>query len=186
MFTSYTYLADILDELAGLNGATVGWILMGFGGVGLFGNWAGGRLVDRHPLGASALFCLSLAIGLIALVPVIKESLVLALVLVVLGICQAALFTVSHTRVMKAAEDRPALGASLNISGCNIGIALGAFIGSRSFPVSECRLCRRGDHCRGDGRYLSPRAPSHSSAPPVTTLVEFIRIKQQNCKLEKT
>ena len=131
MFTSYTYLADILEKLAGFNGATVGWILMGFGGVGLFGNWAGGRLVDRHPLGASALFCLPLAIGQIALVPFIKESFVLALVLVVLGVCQAALFTVSHTRVMKATEGRPALGASFNISGGNIGIALGAFIGSR-------------------------------------------------------
>jgi predicted MFS family arabinose efflux permease len=72
-----------------------------------------------------------LTIGLIALVPFIKESFVLALILAVLGTCQAALFTVSHTRVMKAAEGRPALGASLNISGCNIGIALGAFIGSR-------------------------------------------------------
>jgi predicted MFS family arabinose efflux permease len=72
-----------------------------------------------------------LAIGQIALVPFIKESFVLALVLVVLGICQAALFTVSHTRVMKATEGRAALGASFNISGCNIGIALGAFIGNR-------------------------------------------------------
>jgi DHA1 family inner membrane transport protein len=131
MFTSYTYLADILEKLAGFNGATVGWILMGFGGVGLFGNWAGGRLVDRHPLGASVLFCVPLAIGLIALAPLIKGSFVLALVLTVLGICQAALFTISHTRVMKAAEGRPASGASLNISGGNIGIALGAFIGSR-------------------------------------------------------
>ena len=33
--------------------------------------------------------------------------------------------------LQKAAEGRPALGASLNISGGNIGIALGAFIGSR-------------------------------------------------------
>jgi DHA1 family inner membrane transport protein len=68
--------------------------------------------------------------GLITLVPFIKESLVLALVLAVLDICQAALFTISHTRVMKAAEGRPTF-ASLNISGGNIGIALGAFIGSR-------------------------------------------------------
>ncbi len=135
MFTSYTYLADILEKLAGFDGATVGWILMGFGGVGLFGNWAGGRLVDRHPLGASVLFCLPLAIGLIAMVPFIKESFLLALVLAALGICQAAHFTVSHTRVMKAAEGRPALGASLNISGCNIGIALGAFIGSRMIDL---------------------------------------------------
>jgi DHA1 family inner membrane transport protein len=108
---------------------------MGFGGVGLFGNWAGGCLVDRHPLGASVLFCIPLAIGQIALVPFIKESFVLALVLAVQGICQAALFTVSHTRVMKAAEGRPALGASFNISGGNIGIALGAFSGSRMIDL---------------------------------------------------
>jgi MFS transporter, DHA1 family, inner membrane transport protein len=37
----------------------------------------------------------------------------------------------SDTRVVKAAEGRPALGASLNISGGNIGIALGAFTESR-------------------------------------------------------
>ena len=32
---------------------------------------------------------------------------------------------------MNAAESTPALGASLNISGANFGIALGAFLGSR-------------------------------------------------------
>ena len=61
----------------------------------------------------------------------LTRNFVLALVLAVPGICQAALFTVSHPRLMKAAEGRPALGASLNISGGNIGIALDAFIGSR-------------------------------------------------------
>ncbi len=45
----------------GFSGAAVGWILMGFGGVGLLGNWLGGRFVDRHPLRASVLFCVPLA-----------------------------------------------------------------------------------------------------------------------------
>ena len=131
MFTAYTYLADLLERLAGFDGAAVGWILMGFGGVGLLGNWLGGRLVDRHPLRASILFCLPMGIGLLALVPLIKSPVGLTLVLAVWGVCQAALFTVSHTRVMKAAAATPALGASLNISGANFGIALGAFVGSR-------------------------------------------------------
>ena len=131
MFTAYTYLADMLEQLAGFDGAAVGWILMGFGGVGLLGNWLGGRLVDRHPLRASILFCLPLAVGLLVLVPLIKSPVGLTLVLAAWGVCQAALFTVSHTRVMKAAASTPALGASLNISGANFGIALGAFVGSR-------------------------------------------------------
>jgi len=136
MFTAYTYLADILEKLAGFSGSTVGWILMGFGGVGLIGNWAGGRMVDRHALGASILFCTPLAIGLCMLVPFMKWRAMLAFVLVVWGFCQAALITVSHTRVMKATAGMPALGASLNISGANLGIALGAFIGSCAIDVA--------------------------------------------------
>jgi predicted MFS family arabinose efflux permease len=136
MFTAYTYLADILEKLAGFSGSTVGWILMGFGGVGLIGNWAGGRMVDRHALGASILFCIPLAIGLCMLVPFMKWRAVLAFVLIVWGFCQAALITVSHTRVMKATVGMPALGASLNISGANLGIALGAFIGSCAIDVA--------------------------------------------------
>ncbi len=72
MFTPYTYLADILQRLAGFSGSLVGWTLMGFGAVGLLGNWLGGRLVDRSPLGATLLFVLLMALGLaFALVPVI-------------------------------------------------------------------------------------------------------------------
>ncbi|HEY0790319.1 MAG TPA: MFS transporter [Chthoniobacterales bacterium] len=136
MFTAYTYLADILEKLGGLSGAAVGWILMGFGGIGLLGNWLGGRFVDRHPLRASILFCVPLAIGLLLLVPLIKSPAGLTLVLGAWGICQAALFTVSHTRVMKAAESTPALGASLNISGANFGIAVGALLGSRVIDLA--------------------------------------------------
>ena len=131
MFTAYTYLADILEKLGGFGGAAVGWILMGFGAVGLLGNSLGGRLVDRHPLRASILFCVPLAAGMLLLVPMVKSPVGLTLVLAVWGVCQAALFTVSHTRVMKATESTPALGASLNISGANFGIALGALLGSR-------------------------------------------------------
>ena len=131
MFTAYTYLADILEKLGGFGGAAVGWILMGFGAVGLLGNWLGGRFVDRHPLRASILFCGPLLVGLLLLVPWINSPAGLTLILATWGICQAALFTVSHTRVMKAAESTPALGASLNISGANFGIALGALLGSR-------------------------------------------------------
>lgn len=131
IFTAYTYLADILEKLGGFSGAAVGWILMGFGAVGLLGNWLGGCFADRHPLRASVLFCVPLVVAMAMLVPWVHAPVGLAMALAVWGICQSALFTVSHTRVMKAAESTPALGASLNISGANFGIALGALLGSR-------------------------------------------------------
>lgn len=136
MFTAYTYLADILERLAGFDGATVGWILMGFGGVGMIGNWLGGRTVDRSPLGATVLFAAPMAIGMVVLVSIIRSHAMLGTVLTFWGIAQAALFTVSHVRVMKVAAETPALGASLNISGANAGIGIGALIGGRVIDIN--------------------------------------------------
>ncbi|MDD2056522.1 MFS transporter [Pseudomonas sp. GD03860] len=131
MFTAYTYLADILERLAGFDGARVGWYLMGFGAVGLIGNSLGGRAVDRHPLLASAGFCALMLVGLIALVPSIHSTYGLIVALAIWGAAQAALFLVSHVRVIKAAPQAPAFAASLNIAGANLGIGLGAVIGGR-------------------------------------------------------
>ncbi|WP_095192799.1 MFS transporter [Pseudomonas sp. Irchel 3A7] len=131
MFTAYTYLADILERLAGFNGTVVGWCLMGFGAVGLIGNSLGGRAVDRHPLLASMMFCAFMIAGLVALVPNIHSPLGLAAAMGIWGVTQAALFLVSHVRLMKAAPEAPAFAASLNIAGGNLGIGLGAMIGGR-------------------------------------------------------
>ncbi len=129
MFTAYTYLADILERLAGFNGTVVGWCLMAFGAVGLIGNSLGGRAVDRHPLWASIGFSLFMIMGMVALIPSIHSTTALAIAMAVWGITQAALFLVSHVRLMKTAPETPAFGASLNISGTNLGIGLGAIVG---------------------------------------------------------
>lgn len=131
MFTAYTYLADILERLAGFDGTLVGWCLMGFGAVGLLGNSLGGRAVDRHPLIASMVFCLFMIGGMVALVPSIHSTWGLAAAMGIWGITQAALFLVSHVRLMKAAPEAPAFAASLNIAGANLGIGLGAMVGGR-------------------------------------------------------
>lgn len=129
MFTAYTYLADMLERLAGFNGQWVGWSLMAFGAIGLIGNLAAGRLADRSALGATLLFSGLMTIGLIALGPSIHSPGLLTLALGVWGIAQAALFTACHVRVMKSAPNAPAFAAALNISGANIGIGLGAVVG---------------------------------------------------------
>jgi len=131
MFTAYTYLADMLERLAGFDGALVGWCLMGFGAVGLIGNSLGGRMVDRHPLIASLVFCSVMVIGMVAVVPSIHTPVALVLALAVWGITQAALFLVSHVRLMKTAPHAPAFAASLNIAGGNLGIGIGAIVGGR-------------------------------------------------------
>nr|WP_241200965.1 MFS transporter [Lysobacter enzymogenes] len=131
MFTAYTYLADMFERLAGFNGAVVGWALMAFGAVGLIGNTLGGRIVDRHPLRASLIFSVPLALGLVLVVPSVSALPLFALTLALWGITQAALFPVSHVRVMKSAPQAPAFAAALNVSGANLGIGVGAIVGGR-------------------------------------------------------
>ncbi len=131
MFTAYTYLADILERLAGFDGTLVGWCLMGFGAVGLIGNSLGGRMVDRHPLIASIVFSAFMIGAMVALIPSIHSSLALAAAMAIWGITQSALFLVSHVRLMKAAPHAPAFAASLNNAGGNLGIGLGAMVGGQ-------------------------------------------------------
>lgn len=129
MFTSYTYLADTLERLAGIPSGQVGWWLMGFGAVGMIGNQLGGRMVDRSPLGAMVLFLLVLGAGMLFAVPAASHHIWLVVALVAWGIAYTALFPICQVRVMQAGAKAQALAASMNISAANAGIGLGAIFG---------------------------------------------------------
>lgn len=135
MFTGYTYLAEILEKLAGIAPSRVGWWLMGFGAVGLIGNWLGGRWVDRHPLATTAVFCIVLGAGMAAAVVLASLPFWFAVALATWGIANTALYPVCQIRVMKAASKAQALAGTLNVSAANGGIALGALIGGISLSA---------------------------------------------------
>ncbi|MGH8383458.1 MFS transporter [Pseudomonas sp.] len=135
MFTAYTYLADLLERLAGIEPVAVGWWLMGFGAIGLLGNWLGGHFVDRNPLAATAVFVLILGVGMAITIPLASSYLWLAVTLTVWGIAYTALYPVCQVRVMKAATHAQALAGTLNVSAANAGIGLGAIIGGYSIEL---------------------------------------------------
>ncbi|KQP49090.1 MFS transporter [Pseudorhodoferax sp. Leaf274] len=132
MFTGYTYLADLLERVANVPSAHVGWWLMGFGAVGLFGNWLGGRWVDHKPLATTAVFSVVLAVGMLATAALAKQHAGLAIALGVWGIANTALYPICQIRVMKSAPQAQALAGTINVSAANGGIALGAVIGGAS------------------------------------------------------
>ncbi|MET3653968.1 MFS transporter [Dyella japonica] len=129
MFTAYTYLADTLERVAGVPSAQVGWWLMGFGAIGLIGNWLGGRVVERYPLGATVVFTLILAAGMVASAPLARHHGWFIASLVFWGVAYTALFPICQVRVMKAASHAQALAGTFNVSAANAGIGLGAMIG---------------------------------------------------------
>lgn len=129
MFTAYTYLADTLQHVAMMPASQVGWWLMGFGVLGLFGNWLGGKLVERGPLFATAIATVVLGVGMAAVTPVAPSHGWLVLALAVWGTANSALYPICQVRVMKAAAHSQALAGTLNVSMANAGIGLGAIIG---------------------------------------------------------
>ena len=132
MFTAYTYLAAVLERVAGVPSQQIGWWLMGFGAVGLVGNWLGGRWVDKHPLTTTAAFCLLLALGMAATMLSALSWAWLVPALVVWGVANTALYPICQIRVMQSASHAQALAGTLNVSAANAGIALGAVLGGLS------------------------------------------------------
>ncbi|MDF3981791.1 MFS transporter [Luteibacter sp. PPL201] len=128
-FTAYTYLADILERLAGVPAGHVGWWLMGFGAVGLIGNGLGGRWLDRSPLVITGIFTLVLAVGLVLTMALAQTLPGLLCGLVLWGIANTALYPICQVRVMRAAPHAQALAGTLNVSAANAGIGLGAVAG---------------------------------------------------------
>ncbi|UFQ98614.1 MFS transporter [Pseudomonas wenzhouensis] len=129
MFTAYTYLADILERVAGVPPEHIGWWLMAFGAVGLIGNWIGGKAIDRSPIKASVLFLLLLAIGMVAIVPFAHVGLMFCAALGLWGIANTALYPVSQVRVMSSVSHSKALAGTTNVSAANAGIGIGAIVG---------------------------------------------------------
>ena len=130
MFTAYTYLADLLEQVAGIAPGAVGWWLMGFGLVGLVGNWVGGRMVGRDPLRATFVAAVVLAAGMAATAPLATWRPGLAIALAVWGFANTALYPICQVRVMGVASHAQALAGTLNVSMANAGIGLGAIIGA--------------------------------------------------------
>lgn len=129
MFTAYTYLADTLEHIALIPAGQVGWWLMGFGVVGLAGNWLGGYFVARNPLNVTLIALLVLAFGIAATTPLALHHGWLIVALAVWGLANTALYPICQVRVMQSATHAQALAGTLNVSMANAGIGLGAVIG---------------------------------------------------------
>ncbi|MGS0743732.1 MFS transporter [Glaciimonas sp. GG7] len=135
MFTGYTYLAEMLEKSAGIASGLVGWWLMGFGAVGLFGNWLGGQWADKKPLATTAIFSVVLALGMVASTAFAGIGISFAIALGIWGIANTALYPICQIRVMKAASGAQALAGTINVSAANGGIALGAVLGGLSISA---------------------------------------------------
>jgi len=131
MFTGYTYIAVLLTEITNINKAMLAWLLMGFGISGVLGNWLAGLITHSYPITATAGVALSLAFAMGMVTLVGDNPITMMLVIVLWGGAHMGAFVINQIRVMQAGNNAQSFALALNISACNIGIALGAILGGR-------------------------------------------------------
>ncbi|EMH7335767.1 MFS transporter [Serratia marcescens] len=135
--TTFTFLAPMMQELAGFSAPTVSWILLAYGVAVAVGNIWGGKLADRHGA-VRALSFIFAALAVLLLVFQFTASHSIAALLTVIAMGVFAFGNVPGLQVyvvQKAAQYTPNavdVASGLNIAAFNIGIALGSVIGGQT------------------------------------------------------
>jgi predicted MFS family arabinose efflux permease len=129
MFVSYSYIAALLEGPLALSQSGVAVAMCAFGVAGIAGNHLASNRVGRRPLALTNVIAAFLVVIGAAMTALIDYRLVALALLLPWGAAYTAAFVACQVRVMFAAQDAPAFAASLNIAACNLGIAIGAFIG---------------------------------------------------------
>lgn len=130
-FTSITYIAPMMTQVAGFSDAALTWLLMVFG-FGLFaGNWLGGRYADRALM--PMLYLTLSAQALVLFVFHFVAGSAPASVICIFLMAAFGFATVSPIQKLVMDKARaagaPTLASAVNIGLFNLGNALGAWLG---------------------------------------------------------
>lgn len=133
-FVAFTYLAPILERVAGFGSGAVGLVMLVYGVSVAFGNLWGGKLADRKgPLRAlQIVFALLAAVLVVLTFSAHDKGAVLATVLAWGAVAFGNVPGLQVYVVQRAERDAPGavdVASGLNIAAFNVGIALGAWGG---------------------------------------------------------
>ena len=136
-FTMFTFLAPVMQELAGFSPAAVSWILLAYGVSVAIGNIWGGKLADRHgAVPALSFIFTALAVLLFVFQFSASHSIAALITLLVMGVFAFGNVPGLQAYVVQKAEEYTPhavdVASGLNIAAFNVGIALGSIIGGQT------------------------------------------------------
>ena len=133
IFTAFTYITPMLQDLAGFSpGAVSGILFLFLFGLGLtLGNTLGGRLADWKPRASMLGILVALALVEALLSVTIMQPTAAVLTVFVWGVAAFATVPGLQMRVVDQARESPTLASTLNIAAFNLGNAGGAWLGGR-------------------------------------------------------
>ena len=135
VFTSYTYMAPQLTDLAGFGEEWITPLFLLFG-AGLFvGNLLGGRLADAR-LGPALLGTTgALAVVLFAMTFAVTNPVTAVIGLFVYGVAAFSVVAPLQLSVLARAGDAPDMASAANISAFTLGSALGIWLGGHAIDA---------------------------------------------------
>ena len=136
VFTAFTFLAPMMQELAGFSPSAVSLILLGYGISVAIGNLWGGRLADkRGPVPALTIIFTGLVVLLLVFQMTASLQYPALITVLLMGIFAFANVPGLQVYVVQKAEEiTPGavdVASGLNIAAFNIGIALGSLVGGQ-------------------------------------------------------
>jgi predicted MFS family arabinose efflux permease len=137
VFTTFTFLAPMMQELAGFSAPAVSWILLAYGIAVAIGNIWGGKLADRHgAVRALSFIFAALAVLLLVFQFTASHSIAALLTVIVMGVFAFGNVPGLQVYVVQKAEkytpNAVDVASGLNIAAFNVGIALGSVIGGQT------------------------------------------------------
>ncbi|CAI0706808.1 MAG TPA: MFS sugar transporter [Serratia grimesii] len=137
VFTTFTFLAPMMQELAGFSAPAVSWILLAYGIAVAIGNIWGGKLADRHgAVRALSFIFAALAALLLVFQFTASHSVAALMTVIVMGVFAFGNVPGLQVYVVQKAEQYTPnavdVASGLNIAAFNVGIALGSVIGGQT------------------------------------------------------
>jgi MFS transporter, DHA1 family, inner membrane transport protein len=129
-FTAFTYVTPFLTEVAVFSAAAIGPLLLLRGIAGVVGVGVGGWHVDRSPWGATFVPLLLQTEALFGLYVFGESRVVSAVLVAVAGLAFSAYASAVGARTLQVAPGNADLAAAGSSTAFNIGITVGALLGS--------------------------------------------------------
>ena len=129
LFSVFTYITPMLQEITGISPRQVTYVLLLFG-VGLtIGNYIGGRLGDWRLMPAIIIAFVLLIVILAMFTATLTEVIPAVITVVLWGVMAFVLVSPLQMRVVNEASEAPNLASTLNQGAFNLGNAGGAWFG---------------------------------------------------------
>jgi predicted MFS family arabinose efflux permease len=128
VLSAYSYISPLLTDRAGIAGALVPLVLVGFGIGALAGTVVGGRLGDVRPHTTTIVAAAATALLLLAICLLASQAVVVVVLVALLGFFGLGANPVLMSLSVRFAGRAPALGSGLSVSAFNLGTAVGSWI----------------------------------------------------------